>query len=154
MQSQVTLDDEAATMRVGESIGRVLRGGDLVELRGDVGAGKTTLTRAIARGMGIVDEPVQSPTFTLSRVYDSPSGLRLIHYDFYRLSEPGIMASELADAIDDPQAVVIIEWADAVEGVLPVERTTIVLEAVSEQSRRLTMLGAPTRLRACCGAVA
>jgi tRNA threonylcarbamoyladenosine biosynthesis protein TsaE len=78
----------------GEKIGSFLRGGETIELVGDVGAGKTTLTKGIALGMG-VDEDVQSPSFTISRLYTTPGGISLAHYDFYRLSDAGIMGDEL-----------------------------------------------------------
>ena len=80
------IDNEARMKQLGEAIGRSVSGSEVLELVGDIGAGKTTLTKGIARALGII-EPVQSPTFTISRVYDSPKGLRLAHYDFYRLSE-------------------------------------------------------------------
>ena len=99
--------------QLGEAIGWSVSGGEVLELVGDIGAGKTTLTKGIARALGI-NEPVQSPTFTISRVYDSPKGLRLAHYDFYRLSEAGIMGDEIREAMDD-DSVVVVEWAGAVD---------------------------------------
>ncbi len=123
----------------GARLGSLLRGGDVLELVGDVGAGKTTLTKGIAEGMG-VDEDVQSPSFTISRVYDElPSGLRLAHYDFYRLHDAGIMADELHEAAHDAQTVTVIEWADIVAGVLPDDRLTISLVSPTEASRVVTL---------------
>lgn len=66
----------AAMQRLGQVIGRSLKGGEVIELIGDIGAGKTTLTKGVAKGLDIT-EPVQSPTFTISRVYQSPGGLTL-----------------------------------------------------------------------------
>ena len=74
----------------------LFRGGEVLELVGDIGAGKTTLTKGIAQALEI-NEPVQSPTFTISRVYDSPRGLSLAHYDFYRLGNAGIMSEEIRE---------------------------------------------------------
>lgn len=128
---------ETAMKTFGAQFGALLRGGEVIELVGDVGAGKTTLTKGIAEGMG-VDEDVQSPSFTISRVYDdTPSGLRLAHYDFYRLSDAGIMADELHETFHDPSTVTIIEWAEIVGGVLPDDRITIVVSSPTETSRRL-----------------
>lgn len=91
----------------GEEIGRMLRGGDLVVLTGPLGAGKTTLTRGIAAGVG-VRGPVQSPTFVIARTHPSlVGGAPLVHVDAYRLGS----ALELDDLdIDLDGSVVIVEW--------------------------------------------
>lgn len=128
--------------KVGEWIGERLQGGELIELIGDVGAGKTTFTRGLARGLGIA-ERIQSPTFTVSREYSAREDVRLVHYDFYRLQEAGIMAQELSEVVDDPRAVVVIEWSAAVKDVLPVECTTVTIKPVAddEQMRQITWSG-------------
>ena len=119
--------------QLGEAIGQSLSGGEVLELVGDIGAGKTTLTKGIAQALGI-SEPVQSPTFTISRVYDSPKGLRLVHYDFYRLSEAGIMGDEIREAMDD-DSVVVVEWAGAVDDDLPKDRLVVKITTISEEER-------------------
>ena len=119
--------------QLGEVIGRSVYGGEVLELVGDIGAGKTTLTKGIARALGI-NEPVQSPTFTISRVYDSPKGLRLAHYDFYRLGEAGIMGDEIREAMDD-DSVVVVEWAGAVDDDLPKDRLVVKITTISEEER-------------------
>ena len=119
--------------QLGEAIGRSVSGSEVLELVGDIGAGKTTLTKGIARALGI-NEPVQSPTFTISRVYDSPKGLRLAHYDFYRLSEAGIMGDEIREAADD-DSVVVVEWAGAVDDDLPKDRLVVKITTISEEER-------------------
>ena len=119
--------------QLGEAIGRSVSGGEVLELVGDIGAGKTTLTKGIARALGI-NEPVQSPTFTISRVYDSPKGLRLAHYDFYRLGEAGIMGDEIREAADD-DSVVVVEWAGAVDDNLPKDRLVVKITTISEEER-------------------
>jgi tRNA threonylcarbamoyladenosine biosynthesis protein TsaE len=83
--------------------------------------------------MGSPDK-VASPSFTLSREYRSDK-LTMFHFDFYRLSDPGIMANELAEVIGDPQAVVVVEWADIVEDVLPADRLTIRIKNIGDTSR-------------------
>ncbi len=88
-----------------------------IELIGDVGAGKTTITKGIAQGLGVEDE-VTSPSFTLSKKYSFPGG-NLVHYDFYRLSDPGIMCEDLAENIAEPNTVTVVEWADTVADLLP-----------------------------------
>ena len=135
----ITLESEAAMKALGVRMGAALVGGEVIELVGDVGAGKTTLTKGIAEGMGI-DETVQSPSFTISRVYDeTATGLRLAHYDFYRLHDAGIMASELQETAHDRQTVTIVEWADIVTGVLPEDRLTVRIISPTEQSRQLEL---------------
>ena len=127
------IDNEARMKQLGEAIGQSLSGGEVLELVGDIGAGKTTLTKGIAQALGI-SEPVQSPTFTISRVYDSPKGLRLAHYDFYRLSEAGIMGDEIREAMDD-DSVVVVEWAGAVDDDLPKDRLVVKITTISEEER-------------------
>ena len=126
------IDNEARMKQLGEAIGQSLSGGEVLELVGDIGAGKTTLTKGIARALWI-NEPVQSPTFTISRVYDSPKGLRLAHYDFYRLGEAGIMGDEIREAMDDDS--VVVEWAGAVDDDLPKDRLVIKITTISEEER-------------------
>ena len=132
--------NEAEMREFGERLGALVQGGEVIELIGDVGAGKTTFVRGLARGMG-VSETVQSPSFTINRVYDASHDRRLVHYDFYRLADPGIMADELAEAIADVATVVVIEWAAAVEHVLPADRLTIRIVSPTETSRQLSVEG-------------
>ena len=123
----------------GQRIAAQASGGEVIELLGDVGAGKTTFTKGLAGGLGVTD-PVQSPTFTISREYVGNRGLRLVHYDFYRLDDAGIMADEVTDVLADPNAVVVIEWSDTVAHVLPDDRLILTIELVpdDETARRLT----------------
>jgi len=142
-----------AMQEFGERVGAKLHGGEVLELVGDVGAGKTTFVRGLARGMG-VDEVVQSPSFTISRVYDASDDRRLIHYDFYRLDDAGIMRDELADAMKDPLAVIVIEWAEAVESVLPHDRLVLKITSTGDEQRDVSLEahGASSQLLA--GAIA
>lgn len=105
----------------------------MIELVSDLGGGKTTFVRGLAKGISSVDQ-VSSPTFTLSNMYAGPQ-LTLHHFDFYRLSEPGIMREELNEILEDPKNVTVIEWAEIVRDVLPAERLTIAISATGEFSR-------------------
>jgi tRNA threonylcarbamoyladenosine biosynthesis protein TsaE len=134
----IEVNSENEMKSLGEKLGALLRGGEVLELVGDVGAGKTTLTKGVAKGMG-VDEDVQSPSFTISRVYDTPSKLYLAHYDFYRLHDAGIMTDELHETIHDTKTVTIIEWAEIVGGVLPADRLRIVITSPGETMRSITL---------------
>lgn len=119
---------------IGARIGAQLVGGEIIELIGDVGAGKTTLVRAIAIGLRI-SENIQSPSYTISRVYQARDNLSLVHYDFYRLTDPGIMANDIQEVIEDNDIVVAIEWGGLVENVLPADRLTVRITAPTETSR-------------------
>ena len=115
----------------GQKIATRLQGGEVLELVGDVGAGKTTFTKGLALGLG-VQGTVQSPTFTISREYETSSLIRLVHYDFYRLQEAGIMTDELFEVLSDSQSVVVIEWSDSVTEVLPEDRLTITISLLAD----------------------
>lgn len=116
-------------------MGKNLKGGEVIELASDLGGGKTTFTRGLVRGLGSTDK-VASPTFTISKVYEA-GDIEVHHFDFYRLHEPGIIANELAEVIGDPTAIVIVEWAEAVQHVLPAKRLQITIEQTPTGSRRL-----------------
>jgi tRNA threonylcarbamoyladenosine biosynthesis protein TsaE len=134
----IEVNNEQETKALAEKIARTLNGGEVFELVGDVGAGKTTFTKGLAAGLAVDDE-VQSPSFTISRVYDARDDLQLVHYDFYRLTDPGIMADELSEMVADPKTITIIEWADIVEGVLPDGRYTISFASPTETTRVITL---------------
>jgi tRNA threonylcarbamoyladenosine biosynthesis protein TsaE len=101
----------AETEAAGELLGRRLRAGDMVLLKGELGAGKTTFVRGVARGIGSA-APVASPTFQLVRIYSGP--VQVAHIDLYRIENP----SELGDlGLDEllTQGAVVVEWGDRVE---------------------------------------
>jgi len=133
----IEVTSESEMKQLGKKLGSFLVGGEILELVGDVGAGKTTLTKGIGEGMA-VDDDVQSPSFTISRVYDARDGLQLAHYDFYRLHDPGIMAAELHETVNDAKVATVIEWAEIVAGVLPQDRLTVTIASPSESSRVVT----------------
>jgi tRNA threonylcarbamoyladenosine biosynthesis protein TsaE len=133
---QTVSTSSANTERLATELGTRCKGGEVIELISDLGGGKTTFVRGLAKGMGSTDN-VASPSFTLSREYKAGK-LTIYHFDFYRLSEPGIIENELVELIGDPSGVVVIEWADIVEDVLPAERLTIRLERTGEDSRKFT----------------
>lgn len=117
----------------GKEIGSNLEGGSVLELIGDVGAGKTTFTKGLALGLGVL-ETVQSPTFTISRIYEGDN-LTLSHYDFYRLNDYGIMKMELAENLSDPQNITVVEWAGELADILPEKHLKLIFESVSEDKR-------------------
>ena len=90
----------------------------VIELVGDVGAGKTTLVKGFAKGLGVQDE-VTSPSFTISKSYACANGKILTHYDFYRLKEPGIMLEDLEEKLGDDRQIIVVEWGESVADLLP-----------------------------------
>lgn len=95
-----------------------LRDGDVVYLIGEIGAGKTTFARHLCRALGVT-EPVTSPTFAIAHRYERPGGV-VAHLDLYR-AERALTPPEIADLapyVDDPQAITIVEWPDAGDGLL------------------------------------
>ena len=134
----IEVNSETEMKAFGAKLGALLRGGEILELVGDVGAGKTTLVKGIANGL-MIDEDVQSPSFTISRVYDARDGIQLAHYDFYRLHDAGIMANELHETVHEDKTVTVIEWAEIVGGVLPADRLTVHIASPAEQMRHIEL---------------
>ncbi|MGI9401166.1 MAG: tRNA (adenosine(37)-N6)-threonylcarbamoyltransferase complex ATPase subunit type 1 TsaE [Rhizobiaceae bacterium] len=130
----IFLKDEAATNQLGEDIAMVLRPGDMLCLRGDLGAGKTTLARAVIRKLANDSQlEVPSPTYTLCQTYDSTP--KITHLDFYRISEPEEI-HELGFEELLETGVSIIEWPERASGLLPDDAVWISLDIVEGNSRQ------------------
>jgi len=121
---------------LGAKIGRTLQGGEIFELIGDVGAGKTTFVKGLAHGLGVTDD-VQSPSFTINRNYQCRNRLTLNHYDFYRLHEAGIMTIEIAESLHDPKNITVVEWGESVRDVLPPERIVVKITYLPDEGREV-----------------
>ena len=135
---KIEVESEEAMILFGRKIGNLLSSGLVIELIGDVGAGKTTFVRGLASGLS-VDDDILSPTFTIQNTYGCRDGLRLCHYDFYRLTSAGIMREEIEETINDPASVTVVEWAGAVTGVLPDDRLSITIISPTEESRHVSI---------------
>src|SRR5690349_14429876 len=114
---EMFLADEAATQALGAALAKALRAGDAVCLSGPLGAGKSSLARALIRALTAPDEEVPSPTYTLVQAYQGPD-FEIAHFDLYRLEGPD-EARELGldDALKHGAAV--IEWPQRLGGALP-----------------------------------
>lgn len=112
-------------------------GGEAIELIGDLGTGKTVFVRGLAAGIDSSDQ-VQSPSFTINRVYRGRDDISIFHYDFHRLDEPGLLKETLAETVEDPKVVIVVEWSDIVREVLPKERLQITFDTTGDEVRRLT----------------
>lgn len=133
------LDDEAATQRLGAAVARSLQVGDAVCLYGPLGAGKSTLARALIRALTHPEEEVPSPTFTLVQTYDAT--FPLAHFDLYRLASAD-EADELGLDEALAEGAVVIEWPERLDGRLPHCRLDIEIEIDGSGRRaRLTPHG-------------
>jgi len=117
--------------RLAWELGKTLHGGECVELRGDVGAGKTTFAQGLARGLGVT-AAVNSPSFTLEKSYIGLRGLTMNHYDFYRLDDPGVMRRAIAESLVEDKNITVVEWAGTVKDVLPPERIVVEIKYVKD----------------------
>jgi tRNA threonylcarbamoyladenosine biosynthesis protein TsaE len=136
----------ADTRAVGEAIAGLLRARDAVILTGELGAGKTTLVQGIARGLE-VEGPVVSPTFTLIREYRGR--LDVAHVDIYRLDRIQDVVDLGLDELGDGQAVLLVEWGDAVQELLPDDHLTVELTTAEgdDGARNIVVVPAGTSWR-------
>ncbi|WP_239255707.1 tRNA (adenosine(37)-N6)-threonylcarbamoyltransferase complex ATPase subunit type 1 TsaE [Listeria ilorinensis] len=125
---------EQETTAIAERIGRLLQAGDLILLEGDLGAGKTTFTKGLARGLDI-EQMIKSPTFTIIREYKRGK-LPLYHMDVYRLEEMGGDDLGFEEYLDG-DGVTVIEWAQFIADLLPEEFLKITIRRTGDESREL-----------------
>ena len=138
MRIELRTETPEQTREVGDVLATFLRPRDTVILTGDLGAGKTTLVQGIGRGLG-VEEHVASPTFTLVREY--AGRLDVAHVDVYRLERIQDVVDLGLDELGGPDRVLLVEWGDAVEELLPDDRLLVELttDGVGE-TRRITIV--------------
>jgi len=140
--------DEALTQTAGELLAGLLEPGDVILLSGDLGAGKTQLTKGIARGLGVV-EPVTSPTFNILLVHEGR--IPLYHFDLYRLER----AEELEDidyyATIEGDGVSVVEWGDRFAQARPAAGLAVVISITGDDERRIEITALGARGEALCG---
>ena len=142
MERHVTLEvitiSAVETRHLGEQLGRLLRSGQVVALIGELGAGKTCLAQGIASGLG-VERPVTSPTFIIVNEYRTAGGETFCHVDCFRFPADG--APEALgmgmDEMMDEDSICVVEWADRIEPLLPLDHLRVTLTYVNHRTRRL-----------------
>ncbi|MDB5592286.1 tRNA (adenosine(37)-N6)-threonylcarbamoyltransferase complex ATPase subunit type 1 TsaE [Enterovirga sp.] len=135
----IVLPDEAASLELGARIGEALEPGDLVALSGDIGAGKTTLARAVLRAcLGDPDLDVPSPTFTLVQAYDGPKG-PVMHVDLYRIEREADLAELGLDEAPDESSI-LVEWPERVPALLNRRHLSVALAWDPETGGRRAVL--------------
>jgi len=137
LKKKYKTNSAAETIALGEKIGGLLKGGDLIAYSGDLGAGKTTITRGISIGMGLGDE-VTSPTFALVNEYRGV-GLSLIHFDMYRInSSADLETTGFFDYMDE-DSVLAVEWSENIADEIPDNAIRIDIQRVDDDTRVITI---------------
>jgi tRNA threonylcarbamoyladenosine biosynthesis protein TsaE len=122
------------TRAIGGAVASLLRPGDVIALTGELGAGKTTLVHGVARALGY-EGPVASPTFTLVREYRTPR-LTVLHADVYRLDRMQEVVDLELEELAEGAGVLLVEWGDAVETLLPEDHLIVELTVPGEGEER------------------
>ena len=135
IRRSLTLKNEEETRQFGLDLAENLKAGVVIALIGNLGTGKTALTRYVAEGLGI-HERISSPTFTIVKEYDS-GRLPLYHFDVYRIADPEEMFNIGADEYFFGQGVCVVEWADMIEELLPENTIYIYLEYGQNPEERI-----------------
>ena len=126
---------EETTLQIGRCVGAHLREGDVVLLRGEMGAGKSVFCRGVARGVG-VEGPVPSPTFTLLNIHEGTQK-KLYHFDLYRLDDADALYEMGLNEYIGADGVTLIEWPQRLEDALPSPRYEVYLERLDENRRSI-----------------
>ena len=134
MEKLLHIASEKETEQIGEAIGRAAEPGTVVALIGDLGTGKTTLTKSIARGLGVT-ETVTSPTFNIIREYKS-GRIPLYHFDVYRIGDPDEMFELGYEEYFYGDGICVVEWADIIEELLPEDAVIIRIERGADEEER------------------
>lgn len=140
------LADDDATMALGECLSRLAGPGVTIALNGNLGAGKTTLTRGFARALGVDESTVSSPTYVLHQIYPTNQGWLIHHFDVYRLEDSGQFEDLGVGEIFDSGGVCLVEWADKAADSLPPDAWKIDLEHVAGGLARRALITVPEEI--------
>lgn len=142
----VVTRSEAETRRLGERLGRLLKGLDVVLLTGELGSGKTTFTKGLARGAGFKGRVV-SPTFGLARVYRGRKSV-IYHLDLYRVAADDTGDIGIEEYVCDPRGLCVVEWPEAGQAYYPADRLEVRLaHARGGKARKIVLSGQGPRSR-------
>ena len=140
-KAAIRTKSEDETKRLGEAIGHSLVPGDIVALTGDLGSGKTCLTKGLAKSLGVSDRyEITSPTFTIVNEYPA-RGMNLWHVDAYRLESAGDILDAGFEDFLGGRGVVVIEWAEKIMAVLPPDALVVSFEYIDDTTRMVSMKG-------------
>ncbi|MBE9536315.1 MAG: tRNA (adenosine(37)-N6)-threonylcarbamoyltransferase complex ATPase subunit type 1 TsaE [Proteobacteria bacterium] len=132
-------DSVEKTNSLGRELGSVVRAGDMIALSGELGAGKTTFVKALATGLGISEDDVSSPSYTLLNEYDGR--IPMYHFDLYRLEGADDVDDLGFDEYMDGDGLAVVEWADVAPQILPSEYLEIKIMIKGKESRNLELKG-------------
>lgn len=132
---RIVIRNEQDTRKFGIELAQKLKPGDIIALIGDLGTGKTTLTKSIAEGLGITGM-ITSPTFTIVQEY-TEGRLPLYHFDVYRINDPEEMYELGYEEYFFGQGVCVIEWADLIEDLIPGDSIQIRIEYGEAEDERI-----------------
>ena len=136
MKKIYTTESVADTERLGTEIGRTAKPGDVIAICGELGTGKTALTRGIARGLGITED-ITSPTFSLMEMHEGDR--TLYHFDLYRIEDDSEFNNLCFEEYWENNGVSVIEWAERALSRLPEEKISINIEYIDPNRRRITI---------------
>ncbi|MFH1650636.1 MAG: tRNA (adenosine(37)-N6)-threonylcarbamoyltransferase complex ATPase subunit type 1 TsaE [Chloroflexota bacterium] len=132
----------AGTLAFGKKMGTRLPAGSIITLIGELGCGKTTLTRGICLGLGVPERQVNSPTFVLVNEYRGR--MPVYHLDLYRIETPDVLDIGLYDYLRRAESgVMLIEWAEKISGLLPEDSLRIDFSVTGKNQRQLLLQGSP-----------
>lgn len=137
---QCTVRNLKETQKLGKKFAKMIRGGDIILLNGDLGAGKTTFTKYVAKALGVKDE-VTSPTFTIMKEYQGKR-LRLLHFDMYRLEDADESTGFGFDEYvknRDYNVVIFIEWSERVKSMLDGNYIVVDIRRIDENKRQFSI---------------
>jgi len=144
-QIEIISSSARQTAKIASDIGGKLKKGDILALSGELGSGKTCFTAGLAEGLGIgAQYKVASPTFTLINEY--PGRCKLYHFDVYRLNRPEELEELGYEEIFYGDGVVVIEWAEKIEKILPDDVIWIKFEYIEENERKIIISGAAQKM--------
>lgn len=136
MKIELVTNSANDTIEFGKSVARAVEKGAVISLVGDLGAGKTTFAKGVARGLGIMDN-VTSPTFTILNEYVGEEK-KLYHFDFYRIEDPDeLVELGFEDYFPSADGLTIVEWAEKAPSVLPKKFYQITFEKIDDDKRKI-----------------